>query len=277
MKTSTKFKEITAKLIAKIQEGKTKRWIVPWNNSLPKNFITERSYTGINILILWDAAESQGFSTNEWLTFNQIKRVNAAVKKGEKATQIFFFKPMKIEEEDKETGKIITKTIPLLKTYNVFNIEQTTIKIAKKQNKRIPNIEKFIANTGAVIKPDHDAYYHKRYDYIGIPNINKFISKEHYYSTLLHELAHWTGHPSRLNRDQSGGFGSKKYAFEELVAETASCFLSAQFQIDWQEMQHAEYLQSWLKTIENDPKILFKAASHAQKIVDFLNSLQNRH
>ncbi len=277
MKTSTKFKEITAKLIAKIQKGKTKRWIVPWNNSLPKNFITERSYTGINILILWDAAESQGFSTNEWLTFNQIKRVNAAVKKGEKATQIFFFKPMKIEEEDKETGKIITKTIPLLKTYNVFNIEQTTIKIAKKQNKRIPNIEKFIANTGAVIKPDHYAYYHKRYDYIGIPNINKFISKEHYYSTLLHELAHWTGHPSRLNRDQSGGFGSKKYAFEELVAETASCFLSAQFQIDWQEMQHAEYLQSWLKTIENDPKILFKAASHAQKIVDFLNSLQNRH
>ncbi len=274
MKASIKFKEITAKLIEKIKKEKTKQWFVPWNNSLPNNFITGRNYTGINILILWDAAENRGYSTNQWLTFNQIKSINAAVKKGEKATKIFFFKPIKIEE--KEKGVSITKTIPLLKTYNVFNVEQTTIKIAKKRNKKIPDIEKFIANTGAVIKLDHDAYYHPRYDYIGIPNINKFLSKEHYYSTLLHELAHWTGHPSRLDRDQSGGFGSKKYAFEELVAETASCFLNAQFQIDWQQMQHAEYLQSWLKAIEDDPKMLLKAASHAQKIVDFLNSLQNR-
>ena len=275
MNAKAKFDEMTAKLIEKIESGESTNWIKPWKTGLPKNHITGKHYSGANIVFLWNEAEEKGYSSNDWLTFNQIRKLGATVKKGEKATPVFFFKPFEIEEEDEETGEVIVKTIPLLKVYNVFNIDQTTIEVEKNEVEKTPEIEEFITNTGAVIKQALQAYYQPKNDFIGIPSIETFISEEHYYSTLLHELAHWTGHPSRLNRDQSGKFGSEDYAFEELIAETASCFLNAELGIDWEEMQHTEYLKSWLKAIKAEPKILWKAASQAQKVVNYLMSLQS--
>ena len=274
MTPKEKFNKMTEKLISKIENGETTQWIKPWKTGTPKNYVTGKHYSGANILFLWEEAEAQNFETNEWLTFNQIKKLGESVKKGEKSTPVFFFKPYEIEEENEETGEVIKKTIPILKVYNVFNVSQTTINIETKEIEKTPEIEEFIANTNAVIKPALEAYYQPKKDFIGIPNIDKFISEEHYYSTLLHELSHWTGHPTRLNRDQSGKFGTEDYAFEELVAETASCFLNAELGIDWEKMQHTEYLKSWIQAIKNDPKILWKAASQAQKVVDFLKDLQ---
>jgi antirestriction protein ArdC len=275
MTPKEKFNRMTEKLIDKIEKGETGSWIKPWKTGLPQNFMTKKHYSGANILFLWLIAEERNYSSNYWLTFNQIKKLGASVKKGETSIPVFFFKPLEIEEEDKESGKVVKKTVPLLKVYNVFNIDQTTLEIESVATDPIPEIEEFITNTGAVIKNALHAYYQPKNDFIGIPRIENFISEEHYYSTLLHELAHWTGHPTRLNRDQSGKFGTESYAFEELVAETASCFLNAELGIDWEKMQHTEYLESWVKAIKNDPKFLWKAASQAQKVVDFLKSLQH--
>jgi len=279
MDTKKKFDRMTEKLIEKIESGKDEQWIKPWKSELPRNYVSGKSYSGSNILFLWDEAAEKEYNTNEWLTFNQVKKLGASVKKGEKATPIFFFKPYEIQEENKETGEIISKTVPILKVYNVFNIDQTTIEVKtdrkKPQKRPKPKVEEFIVNTRATIKNAPYAYYSPSTDRIGIPSIDKFFSKDHYYSTLLHELAHWTGHSTRLNRDMSGKFGSEKYAFEELIAETASCFLNVELGIDWQKMQHVEYLKHWIRIIKKDSKILWKAASQAQKIVDYLKSLQN--
>jgi antirestriction protein ArdC len=274
MTNKDKFNSLVENMIQKIENGETGTWIKPWSCGLPKNFMTKKHYSGANILFLWLEAEEKGYKSNNWLTFNQIKKLGGTVKKGEKSFSVFFFKPLEIKEENEE-GEEVKKTIPLLKTYNVFNIEQTTLEIDTKEVETIPEIEEFISNTGARIKNAQEAFFNPARDYIGIPDITLFKSEEHYYSTLLHELSHWTGHSTRLNRDLKGRFGSESYAFEELIAETSSMFLNSYLGVDYSKMRHTEYIQSWLKALKTEPSILWKVASEAQKIFTYLNELQN--
>lgn len=269
MTNKDKFNGLVEKLIEKIENGETGTWIKPWGGGLPCNFMTKKTYRGANIFFLWLIGEEKGYKTNNWLTFNQIKKLGGSINKGEKAVPVFFFKPLEIKEENQE-GEEVTKKIPLLKIYNVFNLDQTDIEIDSKEVEEIPEIEDFIEDTGAVIKNVSKAFYSPSEDYIGIPEITLFNSEEHYYSTLLHELSHWTAHPTRLNRDISGRFGSEAYAYEELIAETSSMFLNAHLGVDYSKMQHSEYIESWLGALKENPSILWKVASEAQKIFDFL-------
>ncbi|MCK9372468.1 MAG: ArdC-like ssDNA-binding domain-containing protein [Sulfuricurvum sp.] len=262
-------------LIEKI-DTTTATWIKPWKNTFPMNHITKRPYSGLNTWILWAIAQDRNYETNNWLSFKQITERGGRVVKGEKSTPVFFFKPIQITERDDETGELKTKTIPLLKTYNIFNLSQTDLPIeAFTETALIPSVDEFVENCGVDIIQDTFAYYLPSRHVIGMPPKDSFTSTEGYYSTLLHELAHSTG--NALNRDMTGKFGSPSYQVEELVAETTKVFLSVYMEIENKDSQHFEqsaaYLKSWLKGASS--KDLFKIFSQAQKAYDYLLSLQN--
>ena len=136
-------------------------------------------------------------------------------------------------------------------------------------------IEDFISNLNIEIKNSSEAFYSPKNDYVGIPSISLFDSVDNYYSVLLHELSHATGHETRLNRDLSGTFGSESYAKEELIAELGSVFLCSYLNIQ-SSIRHEAYLKSWLSAIKAEPKLLWKSASEAQKILDYFISLNKR-
>lgn len=262
------------RLINKIESNTTPQWIKPFNCSFPSNYSSKTEYQGINILNLWSIAEDKNYSTNQWLTFNQVKALNGTIKQGEKASPVFFFKPLEIEEE--ETAE--KKMIPMLKIYYVFNVSQTTLEIQEEKKETIEDIQSFIDSTGIEIKKSVDgAYFVPAQNYIGIPSMKDFHSTELYYATLFHELAHATGHETRLNRDFSGRMKGteeqvKKYAVEELIAETVRAFLQVKFGLNTTEMedQNASYLKGWLKPLKEDPKMLWKIFSEASKAFRFL-------
>ena len=276
MKTTAqdKLKAVIEKMINKIENKEIKQWFKPWNGTIPANFSTKKTYRGFNVAMLWFIAEEMEYTTNSWLTFKQIKALKGTVKKGEKSTPIFFYKPLKIE--DKETGE--EKTIPMLKMYYVFNLDQTEGIDYKtvSENVQRTDIEAFVANTGATIKQAQEAFYSPSMDFVGMPSLQAFISENHYYSTLLHELSHWTGHSTRLDRGLTGRFGDDNYAFEELIAESSAALLGASLGIDHNEMRHEAYLESWLKVLKAEPKILWKVFSQSQKVFDHLTSYQNQ-
>lgn len=271
MTAQEKLTQTVERLIDKIENSGTK-WLKPWKSNFPMNHISKKSYSGLNVLNLWIEAEYKNYSTNNWLTFKQVKALKGTVKEGQKSTSIFFFKPVKVWEKDEITRERKAKTIPLLKTYNVFNIDQTSLEIEKIDTKNIIEIDEFIANYDIEIKQSIDkAYYAPVSDYIGMPKKSDFINTELYYATLLHEIAHSTGHEERLDRNLISN-DKKDYAKEELIAETTRAFLQVEFNLDSTDMedQNAQYLKSWLGYLKEDPKMLWKIFSEAQKAYNFL-------
>lgn len=269
--TQEALQSIVSKLIEKMES--TGKWIQPWSNTLPSNFATKRPYNGLNVFILWFIAQERKYPTNSWLSFQQITQLGGKITKGEKATDVFFFKPLTVKETD-ENGEETEKTVPLLKSFKVFNISQTDLKIETNELETIPSVEEFVNNINIEIIEDSMAYYLPNRHVIAIPNKNKFTSIEAYYSTLLHELAHSTG--KELERDLTGKFGSPSYQTEELIAETTKTFLASYLQIEHEDSSEfknsASYLKSWLKG--SNAKDLFKIFSQAQKAFDLLVSYQ---
>jgi antirestriction protein ArdC len=277
MTTQEQLKSIVEKLIETMESDSTGAWIKPWNSTFPMNYHSKRTYNGINVWILWAIAQNRNYPTNYWLSFQQIQGLKGRINKGEKSTPVFFFKTMIIKEIDKQSGEEVEKTIPLLKSYNVFNISQADLTIEEINDTAIiPTVEEFISNVEIEIRQDTFAYYHPEAHYIGMPHKDTFTSTEGYYSTLLHELAHSTG--KALERDMSGKFGSPEYSFEELVAETTKTFLATYLQVEETQSydfeQSAAYLKSWLKG--SSPKELWKVFSQSQKAFDYLIGLQQQ-
>lgn len=268
MTPQDKLNQIVENIINKIEAGELQNWFKSWSVGLPKNFSSNTFYSGFNILALMNEMDEKGYKTNQWLTFNQIQKIGAKLKQGSKGTAVFFFKPLEIEEADEVTGELVTKTIPLLKIFTVFNIDSTDIEIGS-NNEEIPDLKNFILKSGAVIKTRTEAFYSPKGDFIGMPDISTFINSAHYGATILHEISHWVGASHRLNRNLTGKFGSEDYAKEELIAELSAAMLCSHFQIEG-DLRHAEYLQSWLKALKAEPKLLWKSASEAQKVFDFL-------
>lgn len=277
MTTQDQLKTIVEKLIETIESDTTGAWIKPWNSTFPMNYHSKRNYNGINLWILWSRAQEQNYPTNYWLSFQNIQALGGRINKGEKSTPVFFFKTMTIKETDDKSGEEVEKMIPLLKSYNVFNISQTDLNIEEINDTAIiPTVEEFISNVRIEIRQDTFAYYHPKAHYIGMPHKDTFTSTTGYYSTLLHEVAHSTS--KALERDMSGKFGSPEYSFEELIAETSKTFLATYLQIEDTQsqdfQQSAAYLKSWLKG--SSPKEIWKVFSQSQKAFDYLLSLQNQ-
>jgi antirestriction protein ArdC len=259
---------ITDSIINQLESG-VAPWVKPWNShgvDAPYNPVAKRYYNGINFIQL----SMMPGSTHNWVTYKQAQSVGAQVRKGSKGVQVIYFSPLEVK--DKASDEI--KKIPMLKTYTVFNADQVDglelpVTEARTQNEVNESCEAFIKAQRAMIEFGVSrAFYVPSLDYIQVPELAQFRSTPDYYATMLHELSHWTGHESRLNRDFKNRFGSEAYAFEELVAELGSAMLCAHLKIDGQ-LQHSSYIASWLKVLKDDPKNILKASALAQKILTF--------
>ncbi len=273
---------VTNRIVEQLKAG-VNPWLCPWDRSggsfsIPKNVKTQEHYHGVNIPILWEAANRKGYSTNLWLGFDQAKQLGGHVKKDEHGTHGIIYKPLVVDDDQEEDGK---RTIPLLKSFVVFNLDQ----IAGLDHLRpeppkagevfapIQQAEDILKRSGAKITEGGTrAFYQKLRDEITVPNRSRFQKAEDFYCTELHELGHWTGHPSRLNREWGKRFGDNAYAFEELVAEMTSAFLCAHLELKG-ELQHENYIGSWLKILKEDYRALVKAASQAQRAFEFILAL----
>jgi antirestriction protein ArdC len=226
------YDEVTAKIIAELEAG-TFPWVRPWGRAgagrpgLPRNAATGRRYSGVNVLLLWGAGFSEGYASQNWLTFRQALAAGGSVRKGERGTTVVYadrFTPEAEKERARETGED-ARVVPFLKRFTVFNLDQcegldrlVPEPAPLPEREIVPRAEALIAATGADVRIGGErAYYHPGEDYIRIPPQPAFFDQINYYRTTLHELIHWTGHPTRLRRDQSGGFGTPAYAREELA------------------------------------------------------------
>ncbi len=285
------YSRITQKIVADLEQGQLS-WRKPWSSDhIAQNVMrplrwNEVPYSGINVLVLWATAAENGYQSPYWMTFKQAVDIGAAIRKGEKATQVVYADKFSKEEQG-ENGEMIERSIPFLKAYNVFNASQIeglpkdyyNLPEVKNQNtnSRIQSLEKFFAQTKAEIYTGTKAAYYSGRDKIEMPPFESFKDTPSYYSTLAHELTHWTKHPTRLDRDMGRTrFGDENYAKEELVAELGSCFLAADLGIEPElRADHTAYIQSWLQVLKNDKRFIFSAASQSQKAVDYLYNQQN--
>jgi len=281
-----RYREITDKIIAELEQGIVP-WVQPWTSGsqlcplgLPVNGLTRRSYSGINILLLWSALEERGFASPYWVTFKQCIAMGGTVRKGEKGTHVYFadkFVPQKEKARAEEAGDE-PNSIAFLKRYTVFNAAQCdglpkgliVPPAAKTERHIVPEAEALIAATGADFRIGGDqAFYVPSEDFIRIPQASDFTDTINWYRTAFHELGHWTGHKSRLDRNLTTKFGTQDYAREELVAEMATAFVCASLGIV-PSVRHADYIGNWLQVLKEDAKAIVRAASLASKASDYI-------
>lgn len=272
------YQTVTDNIIRALEAG-VKPWVCPWTGSgaasgLPTNFSTGTAYSGINIMLLWSSAAEQGYTDPRWLTYKQAAEQGGQVRKGEHGTTIIYYKML---EKENEAGE--TEHIPMLKTFTVFNVQQIdnlAVEYAALPAASFDPIEKAEALTvrsGAKItEKGIQAFYRPATDEIYLPERFRFNNAADFYATQLHELIHWTGAKSRLNRGKGGKYGSDKYALEELIAELGCAFLMADLGITG-DVQHESYISSWLKALNDDKRFIFKAASAASKAHRYLREL----
>lgn len=276
--------ETIANRIADALESGTRPWAKPWNAKaspvaleMPHN-VAGRNYRGANVFWLWMAQEAAGYAEPVWMTFKQAKELGGSVRKGEKGVPVFFWSQVK--KQDEKTGE--EKAHWFAKSYVVFNIAQcdgierkaSPVAAPEAEGDRLAAAEALIAATGADIRHGGaEAFYRPSTDSVHMPAFAAFESADGYYSTLFHELGHWSGADSRLKRDLTGRFGDQAYAFEELIAELTAAFVCASqgfASIERADDQHAAYIGSWIKRLRHDPKAFVKAASEAQRAAEFI-------
>jgi len=268
-----------------LQQG-TIPWRKPWNaqSNYPKNLISKKKYRGINVWVL----ACQEYDSPYWLSFKQVQDKGGHIRKGEKATPVVFWKWINRNESDNgTTTETSNNKIPLLRYYNVFNINQaegiTQPEPEETHNQFDPieTAEQII--TAMPLKPEirhggNRAYYSPSLDYVQLPQQHTFNTIEEYYSTTFHELSHATGHSNRLARKsilEPSYFGSHEYSKEELVAEIGAAFLCGHSGIENITLVNsAAYIQGWLKALKNDRTLLIHAAAAAQKAADYILNIK---
>jgi putative DNA primase/helicase len=294
MNTKPTFSEqVAVKLIEQLKAG-TAPWQRPWDGNIqgfmPYNPTTGKRYKGINAVWLL----SQEREDSRWLTYNQAKSQGAQVKKGEKGSMIQYWKftddiPRRDDNgnivRDNE-GKPVKDSVKLErpKVFHsvVFNAGQIDglpeVKVLEREWEPVDRAEALLTASGAKIKyvAGDTAFYSPLQDVIQLPLREQFKSADRFFATALHELGHWSGHESRLNRDLKHPFGSVAYAKEELRAEIASMLLGNELGIGHDVGQHAAYVDSWIKVLEDDHLEIFRAAADAEKIQDYLFSLEQQ-
>ena len=257
------------------------------------NPTTGKRYKGINAIHLM----AQGRSDARWMTYKQAAAEGAQVRKGEKGTPVQYWKfseeQTKLDEQGKPVldgeGKPVKESVmlerPRVFFATVFNAEQIDglppiqqTKKTEQQWEAVERAEHILNASGAkIIHAAGDrAFYRPSTDSITMPERGQFESADRYYATALHELGHWTGHASRLDRDLSNPFGSEGYAKEELRAEIASMILGDELGIGHDPGQHVAYVGSWIKTLQNDPLEVFRAAADAEKIHDYVLAFEQK-
>lgn len=291
-------RQVAGKLVKMIEEG-TGPWqpgADPISMPMPFNGHTGRSYSGNNVISLWLEAMDKDYADPRWYTFNQLKKEGGHVRKGEKSTKIIFWKERTIVEKLDKDGNVIDKNdtetrvarvhekrVPVARVHNVFNAAQAEGLEPFKGGKNIDfdrelewslskRVENLVEKTGAVVehKPSNTPKYIPALDKIVMPERAQFHSQDRYYESLLHELAHWTGHEERLGRPIKNQFGTADYAREELRAELAMVMMTGQLGVGYAPKNAAAYSESWIKALKDNPREIMGAAKDAQKIYDFV-------
>ena len=277
------YEMVTNRIIEALEQGKIP-WEKPWvgvDGEAQKNLISKKSYRGINTILLSIYAPDE-----EWfLTFKQAREKGGQVRAGAKGIPVVYWNFVLVDTDDKDSnGKTIQKRLGFLKYYTVFALKDvdgierpvTAEKPVTSVIQRCTSAEVLLSQAEVKYIKGDRAYYSPIDDYIGLPEVEQFKSQEHFYGTALHELVHWTGHESRLDRfkgnDALAAFGSESYSKEELVAEIGSAYLSAQLGLVTEDIErnNAAYIQSWLGALRNDKKLVVGAAARAQKAVRFI-------
>jgi antirestriction protein ArdC len=289
------YQEVTDAVIKALEEG-TIIWQCPWNQvGLPKNITSDVNYRGWNLFLLNFNTMIKGYPTPYYITYKQANHLKGSIKKGEKGVRIIYWAEVELKNQQADTTTQPTaeetakpRTIMVPKTYTVFNIAQTEgIEFpyfevgTPSEREKIANCEIVVdnmPNRPAIRKNGTSAYYQPSTDTVVVPSLKRCKSSEAYYSTLFHELAHSTGHESRLNRKEllsTDGFGSTNYAKEELTAEMTAAFLSAVTGIGQATIDNsAAYIESWLKALRNDKTLIIKAAAQAQRAADYILTVE---
>jgi antirestriction protein ArdC len=276
------YSEVTGKIVAALEAG-TPPWIRPWSGDLervPTNGLSRRPYRGINCVLLTLEAQLRGFGRNQWLTYRQAAELGAQVRGGEHGTTVVFFKRHELPA-DEAADRAEPRVVPLLRSFTVFNVAQID-KLPERlqQPAAEPNgwvrehaPEKLLSDSGARIEHGgFAAFYSPEDDRIQLPERELFADAGAYYATGLHELTHWSGHASRLDRQLGRRFGEAAYAMEELIAEIGSAFLCAACRLEGR-LQHEAYIAGWIKVLKSDKRAVFTAAAKAQQAADFIEGL----
>ena len=279
----TSYETVTNKIIAMLEAG-TAPWSKSWASGGPMGRplrATGEGYQGINTLILWGAAQDGGYRSRYWLTYKAAQAAGGQVRKGEKATTVFFF--TKVAKAATETEE--AKMFPLMKSYFVFNADQCdglaapylappAPPVPMPIGERHAGADAFALATRAVIRHGGArAFFNPSQDIVQMPQFADFNTPEAYYAVLLHELTHWSGHKSRLDRALKGRFGDPDYAFEELIAELGAAYLCADLGVSIEpRTDHASYIAGWIKGLRDDPRAIFRAAAAAEKAATYLHA-----
>jgi antirestriction protein ArdC len=269
---------VTDKIIAAMERG-TAPWSPEWQGVNAKLHMPRRAngeyYRGINVLMLWITAHECAYSADQWMTYKQAKDLGGQVRKGEKGAPVIKYGTFEKERDNGEKD-----SIPFLKSYSVFNVQQIDGLPAEYYPadalqidtgaRSIPALEAFYGSRPArVLNDGTQPRYVPSTDAIHMPHVQQFETAESYYGTLAHEMIHWTGHKSRL--DRFAKFSRREdYAFEELIAELGACFVTARVGGDRGTDRSAAYIGAWLEALRNDKKYIFKAAARAAEATDYL-------
>lgn len=306
MNTNKIYERITATIIEMLEEHKNNNFSESWysltGEVFARNIVTNHTYNGINQLLLGYLKRKRNYSVNRWLTFKQIEKYNAKILKGSKSAMVVYTSVLYLDEE---TGANITrkveellrkrqsiehlnfKKLGYLKDYRVFNVccveglpsefyEQAELDRLT-EIERDERAERLINGTGANInfEAQNEAYYKPSEDKIYLPLPKQFVSKEAFYNVVYHEIGHWTGAESRLNRPIKNKFGTKEYAFEELIAEINSAFIMAFLGYESRITDNVGYIENWLTLMKDDKKFVISAASQAQAASDYILQTAN--
>jgi antirestriction protein ArdC len=279
--------EITRRILEQLENADPERWSPPWFSAtaagVPRNALSDEPYRGVNILNLWTVAHTLGFGSARWATFKQWSELGCPVRRGERAAaRIVFYRTIEIEDRDADVEELARRAIPILRHWTVFNADQVEgyedadakSVAGPGRAERIAELDRFIEATGAeIVRNRGAACYAPALDRISVPEDELFESTPAKYGVIGHELGHWTGHPSRLDRDLDDRFGTRGYAGEELVAELAAAFLCGEFQVEAEPRRdHARYLAGWAELLREDNKAIFTAAARASDAVAFLHT-----
>lgn len=278
------YAEVSARIISELERGAAP-WVKPWSatagQNVPQNAVTNRPYSGCNVILLWLARGRGWATTPRFLTYKQAIEAGGHVRKGERGTTVFFVKQLQVRDDSGDDTD--PRVVPMMRAYTVFGIEQCenlpdSIKAGKPMRVRNADTrdslaDEFLNATGADIREGQgEAYYVPSQDFISMPAFPAFRNADNFYNVAFHELTHWTGHKSRLDRDLRHRFGTRDYAAEELVAELGAAFLSAEFAFDG-NVRNAGYIASWIDLLKTDKRAFFTACSKASKAAAYLRGL----